>query len=908
MRELPKKYDSVETEKKWQEYWEKEGIYRWDENISRDDSYVIDTPPPTVSGHLHIGHIFSYTQADYIARYKRMKGFNVFYPMGFDDNGLPTERLVEKTKKTKAFKHSREDFNQMCTEVGEQARKDFRQLFTSTALSVDWSQEYHTVSEDVMKISQMSFLDLYKKKQVYRKLQPMFWDPVDQTAIAQAEVEEHELPSFENYIYFGLISEEQKKAHDGGKKFEWEDIKKVEIMTTRPEMLPACVALMIHPDDIKKYEGYHAVTPLFQKIVPIVADEDVQKDKGTGVVMCCTFGDEQDIRWWQKHNLDLKVILNKFGKLDLEDDSIAFHDEINGKKVDHQEEKFSARKTVIKLLEENNLTAKEKEPIKHMVKCAERSGSPLEIIPTQQWFIKVMEHKEELKKKANECVWYPSHMSKRVDQWIDSLSWDWCISRQRYFGVPFPVWYVTDAETKTKNFTVVAEAKDLPADPLAYRPRGFIKNSDGTVEDPSGKSGYSATAGQDIFDENGDLIYKTGEFVIIKPEADVMDTWATSSVSPQINSHGITDEFATNIQRHKNLFPADLRPQAHEIIRTWAFYTIAKSYLHENTIPWKNLMISGWCLAEDKSKMSKSKGNIVKPEDILKENSADVIRYWSSTSKLGSDTAFSPDVLKIGKKLTNKLWNATKFAALHFNLIEGKPSTAKKDIENGIIFEATDKWIISQAYRTVVKATEEFEIYEYSLARKRVEEFFWNFCDNYLEAVKKRTYDEDKNNEKSRLSALYTIHHCLETFLKLFAPFLPHLTEELYSHIFDQKHMEIKSIHSKNTWPDATDYSLDTEAEKQGELLVLILDYVRRFKADKNISIKFPLKEISIQTSSDNIEAIRKIEDDLLNVTNTESLNFESVADKIYEGLEVLEIDEQEISVQTILGEKEEAA
>lgn len=911
MKELPKKYDALATEKKWQEFWESNKTYAWDENESRENSYVIDTPPPTVSGHLHMGHIFSYTQADFIARFQRMSGKNVFYPMGFDDNGLPTERLVEKTKKTKAMKHSREEFTAMCLEVGEQSRNDFKNLFTSTALSVDWKQEYHTVSPEVMKISQMSFLDLYNKEQVYRKLQPMFWDPIDQTAIAQAEVEEQEKDSFENFIYFGLIDENANTE-----SVDWDSLEKVEIMTTRPEMLPACVALMVHPDDISKYSGKKAVTPLFNAIVPIVADDKVQKDKGTGLVMCCTFGDETDVEWWKTHKLDTKIIINKFGKIDLaslESDqfchpAITSHchpapvagsilpdispfSEIQGKKIDHQEEQYSARKIVIRLLEENGLTVKEKVAITHAVKCAERSGSPLELIPTEQWFINIMDHKNELKERIDECNWHPSHMAKRAHQWVDSLSWDWCISRQRYFGVPFPVWYSNRAGEEGK--VILPDVADLPVNPLVDLPKG-----------------YSA------------------EEVI--PEKDVMDTWATSSVSPQINSKAINTQpnshleagdtscvtphsvaglqddgeitpqqvrgdspiLAIDADRHQKLFPADLRPQAHEIIRTWAFYTIAKAHLHEGVAPWKNLMISGWCLASDKTKMSKSKGNVITPEQVMEANSADVVRYWSSTSKLGADTAYSPDVLKIGKKLANKLWNATKFAALHLPLIEGQPTTAKDDIESGVITESLDKWVISKLGKAVERATDEFAKYEYSVARSAAEDFFWNdFCDNYLEAVKRRTYDDAPENEAARKSALFTIHHCLEGILKLFAPFLPHITDELYTHIFDSKLSESASIHDRGSWPKASDFVIDVEAEKAGEILVTILEEVRKFKAEKNVSIKFPIKNLNI--SSDDSDLIKSFEYDLTNVTSSENINYDSAS---------------ELSVKIELGEAEEVA
>lgn len=868
MKNLPDKYDHKLAEKKWQETWEKKGVYHWDNNSTRADSYVIDTPPPTVSGVLHMGHIFSYTQADFIARYQRMKGKSVFYPMGFDDNGLPTERLVEKTIKKRATDMSREEFIIECEKVVKGAEEEFRALFRSVALSVDWRQEYQTISAESRKISQLSFLDLYNKDRAYRKLQPMLWDPVDQTAIAQAEVEDKELASFANYIPFGIVGE-----NENPEEIKWGKIEKVTVMTTRPELLAACVALMCHPDDAAKYKGKMAITPLFGVKVPIIADEKVDKEKGTGVVMCCTFGDETDIAWWKKYNLPLRIVLNKYGKLDLSGDwlkadkdraycSTLEHKlkDLHGKKVSNADPKHpGAREITIALLKENNLLLKQ-DPITHAVKCAERSGAPLEYLETHQWFVKILDQKEELKKKGKECNWHPEYMRIRLEQWIDGLNWDWCISRQRYFGVPFPIWFSKRPGEEGK--IIVASADQLPVNPLVDLPKGYTKDE-------------------------------------VDPEMDVMDTWATSSISPQLNSKGINSQhsalstqhaFVLDESRHSRLFPADLRPQAHEIIRTWAFYTIVKAHLHENTIPWKNLMISGWCLASDKTKMSKSKGNVITPVELIRDQSADAVRFWASTSKLGTDTAFSEDVLKIGKKLVNKLWNATKFASTHFHLLceKGVTSTAAEDIKNGVITEALDKWIITRLARAIKKADAEFAQYEYSNARAATEDFFWNdFCDNYLEMVKVRAYgnkvsEENTENRKpnteyqeKQMSAVHTLYHCLEGVLRLFAPFVPHITEELYSHLFDNNYGRIGSLHARGTWPDANNYPIDEEAEQVGITAIRILQNVRELKALEQKSLKWPLEELSI------ISAQKKIKDrvdscmfDLKSVTNSKKINW----------------------------------
>ncbi len=785
MKELPKKYETAATEKRWQDHWLKAGTYHWDESAPRDETFVIDTPPPTVSGHLHMGHVFSYTQADFVARWQRMNGKTVFYPMGFDDNGLPTERLVEKAKKKTASRYdSREEFIEDCMEVSDESRKAYRALFQSTALSVDWNQEYHTVSEDSRKMSQLSFLDLFQKGHVTRKLEPMLWDPVDQTAIAQAEVEDKELPSHFNDIHFGVEGSDEKLV----------------IATTRPELIPACVGVFYHPED-ERYQhlkGKTAITPLFGVKVPILEDDSVEIDKGTGIMMCCTFGDEADIEKWRKHGLELKLILNKYGKIDFE----GAPEWMANKKAK------MAREEIIKQLEASGDLVESK-PITHAVKCAERSGAPLEILPTPQWFVSVMDKKEALKAKSAECNWHPEWMSKRMDQWIDGLSWDWCISRQRYFGVPFPIWYSKRAGEEGK--VLIASPDQLPCNPLVDLPEGYSRDE-------------------------------------VDADVDVMDTWATSSVSPQLSSKAITPELAIDAERHNKLFPADMRPQAHEIIRTWAFYTIVKSHLHGDTIPWKNLMISGWCLAEDKTKMSKSKGNVVTPIALIEEHGSDVVRYWASTSKLGQDTAFSRDLLKIGKKLVNKLWNATKFAAIHLEKLDGEPDEVTATL---------DKWILSRLHRATTKATQEFEAYEYASALRAIEDFFWNdFCDNYLELVKKRAYDEAGEDRQGQMSAVYTIYHCLDGILRLFAPIVPHVTEELWSHIFDSKAEVIGSIHARGNWPKASDYLVDEAAETEGIAVVELLEAVRKAKSEKGVSIKWPITEAKISAElSDSAKA-----------------------------------------------------
>jgi valyl-tRNA synthetase len=805
MTALPQQYDMAATEKKWQDQWLEKGTYAWDANASRDDSYVIDTPPPTVSGTLHMGHVYSYTQADFIARYQRMSGKTVFYPMGFDDNGLPTERLVEKTKKIRAADMSREAFINECLSVSEEARAEFRGLFRSIALSVDWNTEYHTISDSSRRLSQLSFLDLVNKGEAYRSFRPFYWDPVDQTAIANAEIVDKEMASHQNIILFEI------------------DGVKTPVMTTRPELLPACVALMYHPDDAAKYEGKKARTPLFNGEVPMVADEKVDREKGTGLVMCCTFGDDTDKEWWEKHKLDTKIILNKFGKLDpallaaaVPDAPATLVEAISNKKTSNPDPKhLGARETIIAALKNSELLTEQK-AITHAVKTAERSGAPLEILPSEQWFVRVCDKKDALKQKSAQCAWNPEWMRIRIEQWIDGLSQDWCISRQRYFGVPFPVWYSNRPGEEGK--AIYATTDQLPVNPLVDLPAGYSRDE-------------------------------------VTPDMDVMDTWATSSISPQLSAHGISPELCADPSRFGKLFPADLRPQAHEIIRTWAFYTIVKAHLHNDDIPWKNLMISGWCLAEDKSKMSKSKGNVVTPVALIEEKGTDAVRYWAGTSRLGQDTAFSPDLLKIGKKLVGKLWNATQFAAIHLAKLEVKPGTAKDDTA---ITEMLDQWIISRLGQTVAKSTDAFARYEYADALDATNSFFWaDFCDNYLELIKKRVYNEDGSfTATQQQSAVHALYHCLLGILKLYAPFTPHVTEELYSHIFADEYAAKGSLHGRFQWPSANDYYVKDGALAAGIHALEALEVIRKAKSESQRSIKFPITDLQLYAATDEIAVL----------------------------------------------------
>jgi valyl-tRNA synthetase len=790
-----------ETETRWIDAWEAQGVYRWDPKIARDASYVIDTPPPTVSGFLHIGHVFSYTQTDFIARFQRLRGMNVFYPMGFDDNGLPTERLVEKLKNVRAVDMQREEFVALCHDVVQESENEFRALFKRIALSVDWTTEYQTISPLAWKISQMSLLDLFEKNHLERKPQPTLWDPADRTALAQAEVVEKEVQG----VIYTL-------------PFERENGTAIEIATTRPELLAACVALLCHPEDPRAGDlvGSTVYSPLFGVPVPVLADEKVDPTKGTGVVMCCTFGDLTDIEWWRTHSLPLRDIVGKDGRIfgleRIGSEGWPTRDAAGAAEAARYITGLNVRKAreaIVTLLREKELIRGEQSVVQ-MVPSAERSGAPLEILVTAQWFVKLLDKKEALIAKGRAMDWYPAFMEQRFEDWVSNLKWDWCISRQRFFGVPLPFWYSKRAGEVGK--VLVPHVDDLPVNPLVSAPRGYTMDE-------------------------------------VEPDPDVMDTWATSSVSPQINAQGITPEKNLDPARYQALFPADLRPQAHEIIRTWAFYTVAKALLHTDQTPFATMALSGWCLANDNTKMSKSKGNIVQPQKLLNQYGTDVVRYWTATARLGRDTAFSEDVLKVGKRLVTKLTNAAKFVALHIAAVEGEGLPAAANIMDGRITHQLDLWLISRLSQVIEQVTNHFMAYDYTDALEITERFFFSdFCDNYLELVKGRVYGEI-GSEADKLSGQLTLAHGLFAILRLFAPFLPFTTEQIFSDVFPKTTKLRGSIHQKGFWPKADNWPRDALALKEGAACLDILAIVRAAKTAKGVSIKAPIEYLGIHAA-----------------------------------------------------------
>lgn len=798
---LDKKYDSLVKEEKWLNYWKKNKIYEFKPDYR--EVYSIDTPPPTVNGKIHIGHIFSYSQAEMIARYKRLRGYNVFYPFGFDDNGLPSERLVEKEQKKKAHEIGRESFSKLCYETTNKYEEEFQDLFSKLGVSTDWSMCYKTVSSSTIKISQNSFLDLIEKGHCYHKESPALWCNECLTSIAQAELETKTIRTTFNYVNFKTV----------------EDNEIFTIATTRPELLPAIVCVFVNLDDDKNNHliGKTAHIPVIDVNVPIIGDEKVAIDKGTGIVMCCTFGDQTDIEWWKKYNLPLKYIFTDDGRIM---DSVPNY---GGLKIKE------ARKQIVDDLQVGGYIVKIEE-LEHEVQTHERCGSEVEYTVMKQWFIDIMSHKEDFLRIGNEINWYPTHMHNRYEEWVNNVAWDWCISRQRYFGVPFPVWYCKEC-----GEPIFASKEQLPVNPLTDTP---------SIE----------------------KCHKCGckEFI---PESDVMDTWATSSVTPLINmKYGEKDNYESILK------PMSLRSNASEIIRTWDFYTIVKSYYHFGIKPWDNVMISGFVMANKGEKISKSKGNSkVEPLDLIKQFSADVVRYWAASGRLGTDITFSEETLLRGKKLVNKIWNVSKFVQMH---LEDYQDKAFDD------FEYIDKWILGNFIDMEKEYLKYLDNYEIGLALNILEKFFWNFCDNYIEIVKHRLYRPEEFGEKARYSGQKTIYILLYKLLQDFSIFFPFITEEIYQDIYhDMKSIHITEIKSLN-------YSFDEEIVN-GNLMCEIISMVRGKKSSSNLSLKTIVKKLEIDCSPNLKKAIEEANKDF---KATLFIN-ELVINSIKDGYKINEID-----------------
>ncbi|MBN1150412.1 valine--tRNA ligase [candidate division WOR-3 bacterium] len=819
-----KNYDPFETEKKWSEIWKKEKTHEFDFSSSKP-IYSVDTPPPTVSGSLHMGHIFSYTHTDFQVRFFRMNGFNVYYPMGFDDNGLPSEILTEKSLNIKAEDLPRDEFVKKCHRTCSEFEVLYENLWKKMALSVDWNETYTTIDDKTRRISQRSFLELLKSGRIYYGEEPVMWCRKCGTAISQAEIEEKNFQSKFNDIAFKV-----------------EGMNDLEISTTRPELLPSCVAVFVHPQDVryKGYVGKRGVVPVFGQKIEIMSDAAVDMEKGTGAVMCCTFGDRQDIEWWKNKGLELRISIDEKGRMN----NLA--GKFKGMEIDQ------ARESILEEVQKNGCLLSRRDVV-HLVNTHERCSTPIEFLSKKQWFLRVMDIKEELIRRADEINWYPKFMKNRYVDWVQNLAWDWCLSRQRFFGVPIPIWRCSEC-----GEVILPDYSDLPVDPIVTNP-------------PVEKCPRCSSSE-------------------IIPETDVMDTWATSSLTPQINAKWREED------ERKGFLPMDLRPQAHDIIRTWTFYTIVKSHLHNNSIPWKNIVISGFVTIPSQDslnvnvkggkktfkseKLSKSKhGDIASPEKLLEKYGADVIRFWAAGASPGMDFQLkNMEEIDYGKKVATKIWNAFKFMSLH---LKGyKPGFPEN-------LEVMDEFILMKLSEAIEKSTEFFNSYDFRMARNTVLDFFWrDFCDYYLEIVKDRLYNPQTRGENATNSAKWTVYNVGKNVLLLFAPFMPYLTEEISSLLFCPEN-DWKSIHLAS-WPVGILLKDNEKVLETGQMFFELLGQVREYRGAKGMSQKEDIEKASIVSNQKNIENFKRVQDDFSAVSRIK--NIELKAEESVQGAKMMNV------------------
>jgi len=793
---VPEKPALEGLEDKWSSRWEHDGTYRFDRRRPRAEVYAIDTPPPTVSGSLHVGHVFSYTHTDIIARFQRMRGREVFYPMGWDDNGLPTERRVQNyfgvrcdpslpydpafvppdKPEKQAISVSRPNFIELCTRLTQEDEKAFEHLWRYLGLSVDWSMTYATIGRREQRVSQQMFLRLMARGLAYQVEAPTLWDVDFRTAVAQAELEDREQPGAYHRIHFA-------RADGQGA---------IAIETTRPELIPACVALVAHPDDPRYQPLFNTevITPLFGVRVPVLAHPLADPEKGSGIAMICTFGDITDVTWWRELRLPVRAVIQPNGTLGPVTWGTAGWESVDVARAQQHYDQLaglSARKaqaTIVELLVASGDLQGDPRPITHAVKFFEKGDRPLEIITSRQWFIRTLDFREPLLARGRELQWHPDYMRSRFENWVNGLTGDWCISRQRFFGVPFPVWYpVRDDGAVDYAHPLVPDESQLPTDPSTDVPAGYTAAQRGV---PGGFIG----------------------------DPDVMDTWATSSVTPQIVTRWEDD---TEVFAHT--FPMDLRPQAHDIIRTWLFSTVLRAHLENDSLPWRHASISGWVLDPDRKKMSKSKGNVVTPLGLLQEYGSDGVRYWAAKGGPGVDTAFDVGQMKIGRKLAMKLLNVSKF------VLAG-------DTPEGAVTEPLDRGMLMTLAQLVDEVTTELDRYEYAKALLKIEGFFWDFCDNYVEAVKSRRYGDF--GPEAAQSAATASRVALSVMLRLLAPYLAFACEDVWSW------WKTGSVH-RASWPTRAEVeavSGSDEAMRQAHAALSdALGAIRKAKTDQKLSV-----------------------------------------------------------------------
>ncbi len=818
---IPEKPSLSGLESKWGADWQARGLYRFDRTKTRDQIYSIDTPPPTISGSLHLGTAFGYIQVDAIARFQRMYGREVFYPMGWDDNGLPTERRVQThygvrcdpnvpydpdlvvapagkgDKNQRAI--SRPNFVDLCQRLTEEFEEDFEQQWRTIGLSVDWNLTYATINERSRRVAQLAFLRNLERGEAYAAEGPSMWDVDFQTAVAQAEFEDREVNGAFHKIAFALA--------DGAGS--------VEIETTRPELLPSCVALVAHPDD-KRYEhlvGTDVVSPVFGVRLPVVAHPLAEPDKGTGIAMICTFGDTTDVLWWRQLGLPLRSVIQRDGRFQAETPGWLSGPGADAYAALAGKTSQQARRAVVEQLRESGALIGEPRPCTHQVKFFEKGDRPLEIVTSRQWYIRNGARDSELSARllaaGRELVWHPDFMRVRYEHWVEGLNTDWLISRQRYFGVPFPVWYrVGDSGETRWDEVLTADVASLPVDPQTDAPSGYDESQRG----------------------------KPGGFV---GDPDVMDTWATSSLTPQITSGWEEDP-----DLFGRIFPMDLRPQGPEIIRTWLFATVLRSLLEHGKLPWRHAVINGWILDPDRKKMSKSKGNVLGPMPLIEQFGADGLRHWACRAAPGTDTAADPAQMKVGRRLAVKVLNASKFVL----------GLGAADVTAADITEPIDRAMLAQLDAVVSDATEAFNGYEYNRALERSEAFFWRFCDDYLELVKVRAYQGGPDG-RSAQAALAT---ALSVLLRLFAPVMPFVTEEVWSW------WQEGSVH-RAPWPTSDELR---EAAQGADPAVLdvaggVLAEIRKAKSAEKKSQRHEVLSLVVEDEPEVIATLQQAETDL---------------------------------------------
>ncbi|WP_049981378.1 valine--tRNA ligase [Halolamina rubra] len=815
-------YDADAVEEKWQERWLDEDTYAYREGEVDDPNtaFAIDTPPPTVSGSLHWGHVYGTVLQDIVARFTRMQGEEVFYPFGYDDNGIASERLTERELDIRHQDFERREFQQKCREVCAEFEEEFTENMQSFGFSIDWNNTYRTIEPRVQRISQLSFIDLYEQGKEYRKRAPAIWCPECETAISQVETEDDEQDSHFHDISFDVVDAEAA----GQEEFT--------ISTTRPELLPACVAVFVHPDDDENQNlvGEQARIPLFGHEVPIIADDRVDMETGSGIVMSCTFGDQTDIEWYQAHDLDLRVAIDESGHM------TEVADEYEGMSS------ADAREAIVADLDETGALL-DRWPITHTVNVHERCGTGVEFLVADQWYVEMLDSTDEYLEAGREMDWYPEKMFSRYKHWIEGLQWDWCISRQRSSGIPFPVWYCEHCDE-----AVMAEKADLPVDPL----------SDDPPVDACPECGHD-------------------EFV---PEDDVFDTWATSSLTPLINAGWDWDEDAGEFtMENPELFPMDLRPQGHDIISFWLFHTVVKCYEHTGEVPFDSVMINGMVLDENRKKMSKSKGNVVSPQEVKAQFPVDAARFWAAGSSIGDDLPYQEKGLRAGEKLLQKLWNASK-------LVDSLTPETPPEIDDEEL-SALDRWLLAELDAEAEFVREKLANREFSKARDSLRSFFWGtFCDDYLEIAKQRVREEDD------ASAQYTLAVAHRRFLKLFAPVLAHITEEIWQELYAGTEAPrapagdaaadggFESIH-RTAWPEPTGIEADHAA---GETAMAVVGALRRYKSERQLPLNAELDTVAVYGDVDGFEHdIRNV----MHVGTLETLDEEPEIESVVTGIDL---------------------